>query len=187
MLALSNRGTIKFDPYSTLIFDGSLSIFVPDHTGPRHRIDVDLPKGAVWKFTENARVSNQYTIDQNMKIHVRMSGGTIDLSALSDEERQVFVLEYPEPQPDFSENVVIRPNPVTETIRFDFLSADDQVLDWQLYNIHGALCQSGKVSVSRGWQTSDLPKAHLTNGVYFLRVADEKGQICSKKVVLAGS
>lgn len=181
MLALCAGSTLAIERGATLVVDAMLSLSECNDDLPPSQIYVDLPPGARLIFTENARISNEFSLYRNMLLNVRMLGGQLDDSALPPADRALIRRLIPEPAAVWSENVAVSPNPffVQPTLRY---STDrDEPLHLRWTNAAGRLVLEQDLYAVRGMNEWPL-EAPESAGFYFLEVAGERGRVLAKMV-----
>ncbi|MEZ4921246.1 MAG: T9SS type A sorting domain-containing protein [Saprospiraceae bacterium] len=183
MLAMCAEGTIHIEPGSELIVDAILNLAECDDALPPQHIDMDLPRGASLRFTEHAKVTNQYSQGQQMKLRVHMLGGTLDDALLSAEDRALIQRVYPEPDADISQNVVVYPNPATGPFSLDYLSVGQESVQLYLLNLNGQVVYTQVFDAEKGWNHWEI-KTELAAGTYVLRCHTPQGIFTEKMICL---
>lgn len=179
MLALCAEGTIALERDATLLVDCLLNLSECNNDLPPQQIYMDLPPGARLIFTDHARLTNRYSLGQQMKLNVRMLGGTIDDEALAAEDRALIHRVYPEPEPDLARNISVTPNPFGTTPTISYLAGADEQVQLCWTDMQGRLVYEEKKQAYHGmneWQV-DLP---LAPGMYLLMVETPAGKVTTK-------
>jgi hypothetical protein len=185
MLALCAGGSLELEPGATLVVDCILNLSECNNDLPPQQIYMDLPPGTRLAFTENARLTNRFSLGQQMKLNVRMLGGTLDDALLSPDDRAVINRIWPAPAPDFSENAVLAPNPFSENINLRFNAAAAGQLRLRLTDVGGRVVFDKTASAAEGMNEWELPApAGLASGAYFF-IAEMGGQRATQLLVKA--
>lgn len=174
MLALCATGTIKLEPNSTLLVDAVLNLAECDDAIEPTHIYMDLPKTASLIFTENARLTNRFSQGQQMELHVRMLGGTLDDSRLAPEDRALIKRVYPDPAPNFSDNFSLSPNPFQTAPRLSYLSAGTEQLWLQWLAPDGKIVSETQLSAEKGFNEWTLHNTPPNTGFYLLRIGNRR-------------
>ena len=179
MLALCAGGTIVLERNSTLTVDCIMNLAeCNDALSPQH-IYMDLPPGSRLIFTDHARLTNRFSQGQQMLLNVRMLGGSIDDAALAPEDRALIRRIYPEPSPDFADNVHIAPNPFGEIFTLTFVAEKNETLTLRWTNMSGQIVLEEQLQAFQGlneWQ----PGTPFQAGIYLLTATSEAGQVTKK-------
>ncbi|MEO6037077.1 MAG: T9SS type A sorting domain-containing protein [Saprospiraceae bacterium] len=181
LLLLCAGSTIALEKNATLYFDGRLVLSECDDALPPQQIYMDLPPGARLVFSAQAHVTNQFSHNQQMRLRVRMLGGTLDDSALSIEDQAIIERVWPNPAPRLEDNLRLSPNPYASSLTLDYLSDQAEELRLIWTDLNGQVLQEARWQVQRGpnsWQ----PELPDPAGMYLLTVSGTHGK-CTKKVV----
>lgn len=184
MLALCAGSTIALERDATLIVDGILNMSECNDLIAPQQLYMDLPPGSKLVFTENARLTNRFSQGQHMLLNVRMLGGALDDGALAAEDRELIRRIYPEPSPQFADNVSFAPNPFAEVFVVQYVAGKTETVALRWTDISGRIAGQQTLHAVRGlneWQAL-APEAA---GVYLLSVESEAGKL-TKKVVKVG-
>jgi hypothetical protein len=179
MLALCAGGTIAIERNATLTVDCTLNLAECNDAIPPQQIYMDLPAGARLIFTGQSRLTNRYSQGQQMLLNVRMLGGSIDDYALSLEDQALIRRIYPEPAPEFDDNVVIAPNPFGSTFTLTYIAGETENMKLHWSNISGQIVLEERLQAVRGlneWQPETPPEA----GIYLLTLEAEAGRTIRK-------
>lgn len=181
MLVLCPSSTIALERDATLVMDGLLNLnYCKEDLGDQ-QVYMDLPPGAKLVFTENARITNGYSLGQKTLLNVRMLGGILDDSALPTPDRALIRRVYPESSASFRDNLRLFPNPFEETFNLSYLSKKDETLHLSWFNLSGQTVLAETFHAQKGmneWQ----PKAPVSVGMYLLEIAGESGKTIQKVV-----
>ncbi len=181
MLALCANSTIILEPNATFVFDGVLNLSECNDLLPSQQIYMDLPPGARLIFTKDAHITNQFSKDQQMKLNVRMLGGSLDDSALNPVDRALIQRIYPEPETNLANNLRVSPNPFEAALNLEWNAAVSETLQVDWLDAQGKLWWTEKRSVEKGINTwSVVP--NVPAGVYFLRFSGASGWFVKKVV-----
>ncbi len=182
MLALCAGGTIRLDRDATLIMDGRLNLAeCNDAIQPQH-LYMDLLPGARLIFTEQAHITNQFSQGQQMKLYVRMLGGTLDDQALDTHERSLIIRQYPEPRDNMLDNIEVAPNPFGASTQLTYIGAPNEgslTISW--LDPLGRLVSQNQFTTATGLNTWDLEPG-LPNGLWLLRIESSHGSATLKVV-----
>jgi len=184
MLALCANSTIVLEQNATLLVDAVLNIAeCDDALAPTH-IYIDLPKSASLIFTENARLTNRFSQGQQMELHVRMLGGTLDDSRLSAADKALIRRIYPAPSPIFADNFSLSPNPFHQSPVLSYLSAEAEQLTLQWLSVDGKILGKQERTTQTGmneWQLENTPPGA---GWYWLHISNARHSAVLKVVQL---
>jgi len=182
MLALRTGGSIEIGKNATLFIDNILRMHEFQEENESQQIYMDLNKGSSLIFGENAKIHNDYSIDQNMKLNVLMNGGILDDSKLSPEDRTKINLIYPEPPTQIQDNVNIFPNPTTQFLNYSFILENDATVTIEMYDVTGRFIFSKKENGQKGWNEFQTDISDFPLGVYFLKVKMNDEEMVTKIV-----
>ncbi len=181
MLMLCADAGIALERNATLVMDGMLSLTECNDSPEPQFVEMDLPLGAKLVFTENAVLTNQFSQFQQLKLKVRMMGGSIDDSALSPEEKDLILREYPSPSPVFAENVQVFPNPFHDKPSLQYLAAEAEIIQLSWFRMDGNLLLTERQQAEKGLNLWPLEGPNSA-GVYQLVLEGRNGRT-TKKVV----
>lgn len=183
MLALCAGGSLELEPGASLVVDCILNLSECNNDLPPQQIYMDLPPGTRLAFTENARLTNRFSLGQQMKLNVRMLGGTLDDALLAPEDRAIINRIWPAPAPDFSDNVALAPNPFSENFGIRLNAAAAGQVRLRLTDVGGRTIFEQAEPAAEGMNEWAPPlPAGLPAGAYFLSV-EMGGQRAVKKIV----
>jgi hypothetical protein len=92
MLVMKSDASIVLEPNSQMLFDGTLGLgLAADETAK-----ISIAAGAHLEFSEASVIWHMRNLNPNGQIKVELAGGTIDLSALSEEEKKYFQISTQE-------------------------------------------------------------------------------------------
>ncbi len=182
MLALCANSTIVLERNATLLVDAVLNIAeCDDATAPTH-IYIDLPKSASLIFTENARLTNRFSQGQQMELHVRMLGGTLDDSRLSAEDKALIRRIYPAPSPVFADNFSLSPNPFQHAPVLSYLSAGAEQLTLQWLSVDGKILGEKQLAAQVGMNEWLLENTPPGAGWHWLHISNARHSAVLKVV-----
>jgi len=182
MLVICANSTIALERNATLILDAILQISECDDDLPPHDIFMDLPPGARLVFTENAWLTNRFSKNQQMRLNVRMLGGTLDDTALPADARALIRRIYPDPAPNWADNVQVSPNPFADNLTVQYLAGADEPLLLRWIDVQGGLVREEALPATKGINTL-IPQVPAENGLYFLEISTPTGGKVVRKVV----
>jgi hypothetical protein len=170
MLALCTGGTLAIERNATLVIDAILNLSECSDNPTPQQIYMDLLPGARLVFTENARLTNRFSVDQQMKLNVRMLGGTIQDELLAPADKALIVREYPVVPANWEDQIDFFPNPVAEqgTLRYISGTAETVLLEW--IDITGRTLLSTPFQAQKGMNEWPIQTPEQA-GFYFLRVS----------------
>jgi hypothetical protein len=92
LMALKTGGRIIIERNAELVMHGTMVMY--EYAGETVPADIHmtLPQGARLSFAPGSHIWNMWSIDQDMKLHVYLDGGAIDLSGLPEAERAAIVV-----------------------------------------------------------------------------------------------
>lgn len=182
MLVICANSTIALERNATLILDAILQISECNDDLPPHDIFMDLPLGARLVFTENAWLTNRFSKNQQMRLNVRMLGGTLDDAALPADARALIHRMYPDPAPNWADNVQLSPNPFADNLTVHYLSGADEPLLLRWIDMQGRTVRTETLSAANGYNAL-APQVPAEGGLYFLEInAPGKGHAVRKVV-----
>lgn len=179
MLALCAGSHIVLERNARLTVDALLNIAECSHPYTNPDITVDLQPGSVLSFTENAWLTNRFSHDQQMKLKVRMLGGSLDDSALDAAERARIERVYPEPAPFFAQNIQLNPNPCSGQTVLQYTASRAETLELRWMDVNGRAAGSVSINVEKGFNMLPV-KVPETPGVYWLQVRNATQQAVLK-------
>lgn len=182
MLVICANSTIALERHATLILDAILQISECDDDLPPHDIFMDLPPGARLIFTENAWLTNRFSKNQQMRLNVRMLGGTLDDDALPADARALIRRIYPDPAPNWADNVQVAPNPFADNPTVRYLAGADESLLLRWIDVQGRLVREEALPATKGINTL-VPQAPTESRLYFLEISTPAGGKVVRKVV----
>ncbi len=181
MLVICANSTIALERNATLVVDAILQISECNEDLPPHDIFMDLPPGARLIFTENAWLTNRFSKQQQMHLNVRMLGGTLDDAALPADARALIRRVYPEPSPNWADNVQVSPNPFSENLSVQYLAGGEEPVRLRWLNVQGRLVREETFVAVKGLNIW-TPQAPPDGGLYFLEIS-AAGERVVRKVV----
>lgn len=184
MLILKPDANIVIEPGAELRLGCTVHMYEYENSPEDAELIIDLVKGAKLTFTSSAKLSNEYSRGQNMKMKVRMLGGELDDSALSDDEKSLIERIYAEPDKRFQNNLEIFPNPVSNVLEFSWVaSKPDKTVQFEVIDMSGKLMLNNSTSTfNEGHNFYNLNVHDLEAGIYLLRFIEE-GAATSKPFV----
>lgn len=183
MLLLCATSTIALERNAAMTIDGLLMLNECEPDLPPQHIYIDLPAGTSLHFTENARISNQFSQNQAMRLRVRMQGGTLDDAALDPGSRALIERIYPEPSPNMFENVALFPNPVQQDATLQYLAGMRETVWVKWLHLNGQLCAEQQFIAEKGMNEWKM-LAPAAPGAYLVQVSGQAGTIVKKAVVV---
>ena len=183
MLLLCATSTIALERNAAMTIDGLLMLneCEPD-LGPQH-IYIDLPVGTSLRFTDKARISNQFSQNQAMRLRVRMQGGLLDDTALDPASRALIERVYPEPAPNMDENVQVFPNPLQTEGTLRYLSAGSETVQVKWLHLNGQLLTTRPYNAVKGLNEWEVQAPKLP-GAYLLHITSQQGSTIKKIIVV---
>ncbi len=175
MLVVCANSTIELERNATLIVDAILQISECNDALPPSQIYIDLPPGAKLAFTQDAWITNRFSKNQQMRLNVRMLGGTLDDSALDPGSRALIRRIDPEPAPRLADNLQLFPNPSTGPLQLRYLAGAAETLRLRWLDAQGRLVQEEQFAAGKGWNEW-APAGPEAPGLYFaeIRAAGDK-------------
>lgn len=170
MLLYRPRGSIELRSGSTLHFEGTFILQEPKHSTQRGEVFIRLPKTTSLIFEPGARIRNELSIDQAMKLNVLMEGGTIDLSGLSAEDREKVRLIYPDKHEERDPILSVWPNPASSFVNVVWTAPADDEVTVQWFSAAGRLVGSETFYAEKGLQTAQLKVPNRAEGLYHVRL-----------------
>lgn len=184
MLVLCPSSTLALERNATLVMDGLLNLTHCKEDLGDQQVYMDLPLGAKLFFTQNARISNEFSLGQQTFLNVRMLGGTLDDAALALADRELIRRVYPKTSGSFGDNLRLSPNPFEEVLTLSYLSENEETLRLAWTNLSGQTILAETFHAQKGmneWQ----PVTPASAGMYLLTILGESGKITRK--VIRGS
>lgn len=163
MLALYNGCEIDIQAGSELVIKNT--VILEDHNWAPlgASIDVPLVEGAKLSFGPYSSIQN-WSTDEATKLRIFMLGGEVDLSGLSEADRQHVELVFPEKGED---ELVILGNPVTELVHFLWPNPLDEQLQVQVVALNGQVVMDEQMDPLPG-QRQSLNLEMLAGGNYVM-------------------
>ena len=183
-LALRSRGTIKIGQDAELIINNNVILYEFSYDNKAQQIYIDLNPGSKLTFSSNARISNHQSYDGTMKLNIRMKGGTIDLSELDADSRQLINLIYEDKEVIYADNIKLLGNPVANTIRFYINNENDNQLNIKLISTNGQVVMNKTKMTTQGVNYVDLDVLEVPNGLYFLNIQSNEGNLMEKVLII---
>jgi hypothetical protein len=133
MLALYNGCQIDIQSGSELLINNT--VILEDHNWAPlgASIDVPLVEGARLTFGPYSRIEN-WSTEEATKLRVFMLGGQVDLSGLSEADKQHVKLIFPETAED---ELVIFGNPVVDELHFFWPAPSEEPISIEVYDLSG--------------------------------------------------
>ena len=181
MLALCAGSRLVLEKNAVFVMDGVLNIAECDQPHTEPTITVDLHPGATLAFTPKAVLTNQFSKGQQLRLRVRMLGGSIDDSALDPSEQNRIERVYPEPAVDFIQNIALFPNPLEDQATLQYVANDTENLDLQWFDLNGRWASSQKIAATKGINQHPLQIPEKP-GVYLLKIGNQRQRAVVKVV-----
>ncbi|MCS7037124.1 MAG: T9SS type A sorting domain-containing protein, partial [Saprospiraceae bacterium] len=186
MLVVCADGSLVLERNAALTIDAILQISECNDALPPSHVYVDLPPGARLAFTENAWITNRFSKGQQMRLRVRMLGGTLDDTALGPDSRALIERIYPTPAPHWADNVQLAPNPFSNRITLTYTTArEGETLAVRWLDTSGRLLAEETLRAARGINEWALQRLPAQSGLYLLDIRSEDGQRTVRKVLRA--
>lgn len=186
MLVLGQGGTIKLGKNSTLLINNRM-VLVEDPSlfgeVDNQQIYMELNEGSTLAFGEQAYLTNDFSIDRNMKLNIYMNGGILDDSKLSAKELEVINLIYPTPPEVFMENVKVFPNPTSGNLTFSMILENEDSVEIEVYDLAGRFIFTKRENGEKGKNDFQIQVNGLSKGVYFFKIKTELGEAIEKVMV----
>lgn len=183
-LALRPGGTIEIGKNAELILNNNLVLYEFPYNTKAQQIYMTLNEGSKLTFGKGAKIRNDMSIDGTMKLNIYMKGGTVDLSGLDADSRQLVNLIYDEAEPNFSDNIQLLGNPVSNNLRFSMTSDYVSDVTITLFTIDGKRVLSDFQFINRGINYIETDISNLPNGLYFLHLQSENETVEEKVLIM---
>ncbi|NJN77926.1 MAG: T9SS type A sorting domain-containing protein [Saprospiraceae bacterium] len=184
-LAIGSRGTIKIGKSAELNINNNVVLhrFSYDDESEQ-QIYMTLNEGSKLSFGGNARIHNNTNYDTPVKLNIYMKGGTVNLSGLDADSRQLVNLIYDEAEPNFSDNIKILGNPVSDNLRFSMTSDYVSDVTISLFSIDGKRVLNEFQFINKGINYIETDISNLPNGLYFLHLQSETETFTDKILIM---
>lgn len=186
MFVLGYGGTIELGKNSKLLINNRM-VLVEDPglfgVVDNQQIYMELNEGSTLAFGEQAYLTNNFSIDRNMKLNIYMNGGILDDSKLSSDELEVINLIYPTPPEVFRENVKVFPNPTSDILTFSMILKNESLVKIEAYDLAGRFVFSKNENGQKGKNNFQIQVNDLSKGVYFFKIESELGEVVEKVMV----
>lgn len=184
MLALRSGGRILIGKNSEFVVHNTIMLYeYLDETEPQNFF-MTLGEGATFRFAKGARLKNDFSINQQMKLYVYMKGGTLDDSQLPESDRARIVRIYDQPANAFEDNFILYANPASSNLRFSMIFPEGQhQLTARLYDLTGRLLSEKEFAAGEGLNYFNYPVDGLPGEIYLLQLQQGEN-LLAKKVIL---
>ncbi len=183
MLVICADGSMVLERDATLVLDALLQISECDDALPPSHVDVELPPGARLVFTKHARITNRFSKGQQMRLRVHMRGGTLDDSALPPDSRALIERIYPEPAPQWSDNIRLSPNPFSQRLTLAYTTGQaEERLSVRWFDLSGRFLSTEQLRAVRGYNELALQNLPGEDGLYLLEIQSEQGHRVVQRV-----
>lgn len=184
ILALKTGANVIIEPGGELNIGCKVHIYEYSDRPNDQELVIDLVKGAKLTFSPSATLSNAYSYDQDMKLKVRMLGGELDDSGLSESEKAIIERIYEEPAADVANNLNIYPNPAGNNLEFTWVATSADVnLGIEVIDLSGKVVFSAKaLTATKGHNAFRTDIHALDPGIYILRL-NEGDELVTKRFV----
>lgn len=178
LLAAKENSKITVNAGATLTFDNTLRILHPTFL-PEGGPHIYLNEGSRLVFAGAANVERKF-VDSDSWIYVHNNGGSIDFGPLTAAERALFKFVVPAPEffPPSAKELYLWPNPVTsgETLTLGLPPSEgNAAANLEILDMSGRVLRTGALQLSaNGVAGTELP-AHLSPGIYLLKVYGNAG------------
>ena len=179
MLAVRTGGKVEIGKNSELII-GNTFVFgrMMGETTPGH-IYLTLNYGSKLTFAPGAKLSNGLGLPE-ARIFVKMRGGILDDSNLSESERALIVREYDSPQSFLDDNLRILGNPFRDHLTISWISNGNSPIDISLSDIQGRIIYSNNQTTVAGMNFFEIPFDTDETEVMLLTVKTKEGSVTRK-------
>ncbi len=186
MLVICADGALVLERNAALTIDAILQISECNDALPPSHVYVDLPPGARLTFTEHARVTNRFSHGRQMRLRVRMLGGTLDDAALDADSRALIERIYPEPTPNWADNMQVAPNPFSDRLTLTYTAGrEGEMLTARWLDASGLLIAEELLRTARGINEWALQRLPAQSGLYLLELRSDEGRRTVRKVFCA--
>jgi hypothetical protein len=186
MLVICADGSLVLERHASLTIDAILQLGECNDALPPSHVYVDLPPGARLAFTEYARVTNRFSHGQQMRLRVRMLGGTLDDAALDADSRALIERIYPEPAPNWADNIQVTPNPFSDRLTLTYTAGrEGEMLRARWLDATGRLIVEEPLRATRGINEWVLQRLPAQSGPYLLEIRSEEGHRTVRKMFRA--
>ncbi len=165
VLALRQGGTIEIGENASLTIDSRMYMNESRYDLGPQDLYMELNTGSKLSFTKRAQLSNEGSIDSEMKLNILMKGGELDLSELSDHERSLINVVFSTPE-EFDNSIKAYPNPVRETLSLKIQSEKEQSAQVQIFDPSGKLLFNSSPVLSDGQKNIQFSISEIPNGYY---------------------
>lgn len=179
MLALRTGAELVIEPGAELVMKGTVVMDEYGWEDTPKQIYIDLVPGAKLTFAAGSHISNEFALDRHMRLNVRMLGGMLDDSGLSEDERGLINRIYAYPSTVREENLSLFPNPVDEEVNFIYVSSGSgELIIATVSDIQGRTVYEQHIRTrNQGHNTFNLPMDQASPGLYTLSVTTSNGTL----------
>lgn len=155
--------------------------FAPDQGAPDlsnlEEADVQLFTLGIEPSTNSWALNNLSTGDLSgtMYINAFSFGGMIAFKGMTTQIKEIADLE----------DLQLSPNPNDGFMQLSFSTKSNEILDLSIVNYLGQALHREKLSIQSGDNNKSLQLSELASGIYFLQLRNVKGQVITKKFVVA--
>ena len=183
----NHKGMLVFKTGSTLEI-GKNSEFIVGNEFIFGRMDNDTTKGHIYMtlnygskltFAPGSHLWNMLT-DGTGRLFVKMRGGILDDSALSEWEKSLIVREYDSPQSYLEDNLRILGNPFQDRLTLSWVSEGKSPVQLQVTDIQGRIIFNDTWNPGPGMDFYEIPLHAIETEMLFLTISTESGTFTRK-------
>jgi hypothetical protein len=181
LLATDDGSRITVEENATFEINNGIALFDSPWLHEEQWTEVDVYKGGKIIFKEGSYVSS-HVDNKRYKWLIHLHGGSADLSGLSPEDREYFVVVGKDAEVD-SHELVILGNPAKNVVHFEFNTYE--LGEWQLEVLDDRgklhLRESLVLETSKNNRSLDVEK--LPAGMYFLSLTKDDQKVQSRILI----
>jgi hypothetical protein len=166
MLLVKTGGTINIEKNAELVIHNTLIMYEYANDPAPQQIYMTLNEGAKLTFAPGSRVVNMYSMDGTIKLNIFMKGGEVDLSGLSENDKQLVNLIYDEPLYPAEDNLILYNQPSHDVLRFSMVFENAFNFPLNVFDINGKLVKTLNFNAAKGIQFFEIPLNGMPAGVY---------------------
>lgn len=164
MLALNSGCNVVLEENAKVVFNSIFSIWENAWEDYPNDIEITLNPGNQLIFGPQAQFVNK-SLDNRMKLVIHQQGGYLDVSNLSEEEKQHIEIVYEEPSSSFA----ILTHALQADNMFLALHATNSFIsNFSILDLNGKLIKKGQINVNSGYNSIHIDLPVLALGTYFI-------------------
>jgi hypothetical protein len=181
ILALRPGAEVRIGNGAELVIGHMLDIREEEGAIEPGKVEITLGAGSKLSFAPWSSIHNANSIGGQMKLHVYLDGGQLDISELSAQD-QLKVVIHTLPQEDLAEPLLIG-NPVTDRLIVNMDSRESAKVIFRIYGVQGRLVSETQQVLSKGQNELSFQIAGYDSGTYVIEAMGPNGYRASGRFV----